>query len=190
MEQDWIRRAQQGDARAFETLMGAYEKKIYGLCLRMMGNSHDGEDAAQEAIIRIWQKMPQYREQSSFGTWAYRVAASCCMDAIRKRRTQPSLEEMGADGFEPRDESPTPHEEVEKGEREAAVQKAVSSVPEAMRAVFLLRDVHGRSVEETARILGISEGTVKSRLSRARLKIAAALRASGLFEKRRDEHEM
>ena len=104
MERENIARAAKGDANAFETLMGAYEKKIYALCLRMMGNPHDGEDAAQEAMLRIWRTIGQYRFESAFSTWVYRVTASCCMDAIRKRQRheQPSLEEMGeASGFDP-----------------------------------------------------------------------------------------
>ena len=97
MERENIARAAKGDANAFETLMGAYEKKIYALCLRMMGNPHDGEDAAQEAMLRIWRTIGQYRFESAFSTWVYRVTASCCMDAIRKRsrQTQPSLEDGG-----------------------------------------------------------------------------------------------
>ena len=108
MERENIARAAKGDANAFEALMGAYETKIYALCLRMMGNPHDGEDAAQEAMLRIWRTIGQYRFESAFSTWIYRVTASCCMDAIRKRQrhAQPSLEEMGeTDGFDPADRS-------------------------------------------------------------------------------------
>ena len=106
MEHENIARAAKGDVNAFEALMGAYETKIYALCLRMMGNPHDGEDAAQEAMLRIWRTIGQYRFESAFSTWIYRVTASCCMDAIRKRQrhAQPSLEEMGeTDGFDPAD---------------------------------------------------------------------------------------
>ena len=124
MERENIARAAKGDANAFETLMGAYEKKIYALCLRMMGNPHDGEDAAQEAMLRIWRTIGQYRFESAFSTWVYRVTASCCMDAIRKRQRheQPSLEEMGeASGFDPADSSETPQEQTERNpERDPA----------------------------------------------------------------------
>ena len=162
MESEYIARAVRGDAEAFETLMTAYEKKIYCLCLRMMGNPHDGEDAAQEAMLRIWQKMSQYRGECAFSTWVYRVASSSCMDAIRKRSRQTQ-----------------PEESVEKKERRENIQRAISSVPEQMRSVFLLRDVHGLSVEETANALQIAQGTVKSRLARAREKIAAELLTGG-----------
>ncbi len=181
MESSLIKRAIQGDNDAFESLMSAYERKIYGLCLRMMGNRQDGEDAAQEAMVRIWQKLPQYRGEAAFSTWVYRVTASACTDAIRKRslRAQPSLEAVREEGFEPQDGAPTPQQAVENSERREAMQRAIAGVPEQMRSVFLLRDVHGLSVEETARALNVSSGTVKSRLSRAREKIAAALRGCG-----------
>jgi len=178
MEQDWLKRASGGDAEAFERLMAAYEKKVYALCVRMMGGAHDGEDAAQEAMLRIWQRLAQYRGESAFSTWVYRVTTSVCMDAIRKRsrQAQQSLEALSETGFDPQDDAPTPHQAAEAGERRRAMDAAISSVPAPMRSVFLLRDVHGLSVEETARALRISQGTVKSRLSRAREKIAAAIR--------------
>lgn len=181
LESSLIKRAIQGDNDAFESLMSAYERKIYGLCLRMMGNRQDGEDAAQEAMVRIWQKLPQYRGEAAFSTWVYRVTASACTDAIRKRslRAQPSLEAMREEGVEPQDGAPTPQQAVENTERREAMQRAIAGVPEQMRSVFLLRDVHGLSVEETARALNVSSGTVKSRLSRTREKIAAALRECG-----------
>lgn len=180
MERDLIRAAARGDSGAFEALMTPYEKKIYCLCLRMTGNPHDGEDAAQEAMLRIWQKIGQYREEASFSTWVYRVTASACADALRKRRreTGTSLENLREQGFDAPDGGQTPAQAMEAGERRQAMANAVSGVPEQMRSVFLLRDVHGLSVEETARVLGISQGTIKSRLSRAREKIAAALRRS------------
>lgn len=141
MERENIARAAKGDANAFETLMGAYEKKIYALCLRMMGNPHDGEDAAQEAMLRIWRTIGQYRFESAFSTWVYRVTASCCMDAIRKRQRheQPSLEEMGeASGFDPADGGETPQEQTERKETRSAIRQAIAAVPEGMREVFLL----------------------------------------------------
>lgn len=177
MESELIRAAARGDGRAFETLMSAYERKIYCLCLRMMGNAHDGEDAAQEAMIRIWQKIGQYREAASFSTWVYRVTASACTDALRKRSREahPSLDALREQGFDARDDAPTPEQAAQAHETREAMARAVSDVPEGMRSVFLLRDVHGLSVEQTAKALGISKGTVKSRLSRARERIASAL---------------
>ena len=177
MERENIARAAKGDANAFETLMSAYEKKIYALCLRMMGNPHDGEDAAQEAMLRIWRTIGQYRFESAFSTWVYRVTASCCM------------EEMGeASGFDPADDSETPQEQTERKETRSAIRQAIAAVPEGMREVFLLRDVHGLSVEETAQALQIAQGTVKSRLARAREKIAAELKRRGVGQTGGERH--
>lgn len=183
MEADLIRAAKCGDADAFEALMGAYERRVYCLCLRMMGNAHDGEDAAQEAMLRIWQKIGQCRDEDAFATWVYRVTASACLDALRRRRPQSSLEAMREEGFEPADGGETPEAAFERREERRELERAVAGVPEQMRAVFLLRDVHGMSVEETARALGISQGTVKSRLSRAREKIAGAIKARRTTER-------
>ena len=191
MERENIARAAKGDANAFETLMGAYEKKIYALCLRMMGNPHDGEDAAQEAMLRIWRTIGQYRFESAFSTWVYRVTASCCMDAIRKRQRheQPSLEEMcEASGFNTADDGETPQDQTERKETRSAIQQAIAAVPEGMREVFLLRDVHGLSVEETVQALQIAQGTVKSRLARAREKIAAELKRRGIGQTGGERH--
>ena len=182
MEGELLRAARRGDSAAFETLMSAYERRVYALCLRMMGNVHDGEDAAQEAMLRIWQKFGQCRDEAALSAWIYRVTASACTDALRKRSRQaaPSLEAMREEGFEPADSAQTPEEAAQAGERRRAMDEAIAAVPQEMRSVFLMRDVHGLSVEQTAQALGVSQGTVKSRLSRAREKIARRLRESGL----------
>lgn len=180
-----IELAQGGDSGAFDQLMAAHEKRIYGLCLRMMGGEHDAQDARQEALLRIWQKIGAYRGDAAFSTWACRVTANVCLDLLRRRGRQPhaSLEELRESGFDVRDAAPTPEDEAQASETRDQIREAISSVPDGMRDVFILRDVQGRSVEETAQALGISAGTVKSRLSRARMKIAAAMREmdSGVF---------
>lgn len=186
MESSLIAAAKGGDAAAFEALMGAYERRVYGLCLRMMGNPHDGEDCAQEAMLRIWQRLGQYRGDSAFSTWVYRVTASCCTDALRRRRPGASLDALRESGMDVRDDAPTPEQAQEARETNRAIAGALGGVPEGMRSVFLLRDVHGLSVEDTARALGISPGTVKSRLSRARERIAQSLRAQGFGPAKRD----
>ncbi len=183
MDSELLHRARRGDAQAFEALMSAYEKKVYGLCLRMMGNPHDGEDAAQEAMLRIWQRMGQCREDAAFSTWVYRVTTSVCCDALRKRRGDVSLDALREDGLEPSDPADTPQAFAEAGERRQALSRAIAGIPEDMRLVFLLRDVHGLSVEQTSRALRISQGTVKSRLARAREKIALALSREGFSGK-------
>ena len=179
MESSLIRRAAHGDSQAFEALMQPMEGRVYALCLRMMGNAHDGEDCAQEAVLRIWQKLGGFRGDAAFATWVYRVTASVCTDAIRKRSrsSHPSLEALGESGFDPADSAPTPEEAAQADDTRARMRLAIDQVPEGMRSVFLLRDVHGLSVAQTAQALRLSEGTVKSRLARARERIAASMRA-------------
>ena len=179
MERENIARAAKGDANAFEALMGAYETKIYALCLRMMGNPHDGEDAAQEAMLRIWRTIGQYRFESAFSTWIYRVTASCCMDAIRKRQrhAQPSLEEMGeTDGFDPADSGETPQEHAERTETRSEIQRAISAVPETMREVFLLRQQE-LPFRDIAAIQQCSINTVLGRMQYAIKSLRKLIRA-------------
>jgi len=180
MESRLIAQAQGGDAYAFEQLMAVHEKRVYALCVRMLGNPHDGEDCAQEAMLRIWQKLPQYRGEAAFSTWVYRVTASLCMDMLRRRKDAQSLEQMQEAGFDAKDDAPTPEQAQETSDVRTAIAGAVQTVPEGMRSVFLLRDVHGLSESDTAKALGITKGTVKSRLARARGKIADCLRAQGI----------
>lgn len=180
MESRLLASAQGGNAQAFEQLMTAYEKRIYCLCVRMLGNTHDGEDCAQEAMLRIWQKLSQYRGEAAFSTWVYRVTASLCMDALRKRKDAQSLDALRETGFDAADEAPTPEEAQETRDMREAIAGALKTVPEGMRSVFLLRDVHGMSEAETAKALGLTKGTVKSRLARARGKMADSLRAQGI----------
>ena len=191
MERENIARAAKGDANAFETLMGAYEKKIYALCLRMMGNPHDGEDAAQEAMLRIWRTIGQYRFESAFSTWVYRVTAFCCMDAIRKRQRheQPSLEEMGeASGFDPADGGETPQEQTERKETRSAIQQAIAAVLDALgeeeltEMILNLREpyctpcrlvlLEQHTMAEAARLCGRPPKTVEAQVYRAKKMLA------------------
>ena len=177
MQSENLRAAQRGSAAAFEALMGEYEKRIYGLCLRMMGNVHDGEDAAQEAMIRIWQKIGQCRDAQALTTWIYRVTASVCTDAIRRRakRAASSLEILQEDGFDPADEKASLYAKLDTKERMRLLKEGIQQLPTDMKTVLVLREIQGRSMEEIADILQLPQGTVKSRLSRAREKLCKIL---------------
>ena len=186
-----VSRAVEGDQEALEQLLTEVQDLVFNLSLRMLGTIQDAEDASQEILIRVMTNLASFRGESAFSTWVYRVTASCCMDAIRKRQRheQPSLEEMGeASGFDPADGGETPQEQTERKETRSAIRQAIAAVPEGMREVFLLRDVHGLSVEETAQALQIAQGTVKSRLARAREKIAAELKRRGVGQTGGERH--
>jgi RNA polymerase sigma-70 factor (ECF subfamily) len=175
-----LRRAQRGDADAFEALVAPYEQKIYALCFRLMAQREDAQDAAQETMIRIYRSLGDYRGDAQLGTFIYRVATNACMDALRKRRVRAgeSLEALSEEGFVPADRAPGPEETLLRSERGEAISKAIQALSEEMRLPFVLRELHGLSYEEVAQTLDIGMGTVKSRIHRAREKLVRALSAS------------
>lgn len=179
MQQDalLLRRAQNGDAGAFEELMTAHERKIYALCLRMAGDREDALDCAQEAMLRIWRSLGSYRKQASFPTWVYRVATNTCLDFLRKRKARPavSLDALADDGFSPGDASGDPVLKAEEAARKRALAAGIASLQPDMRAALVLRDVQGFSYEEVSDILDTPLGTVKSRINRAREKLRSIL---------------
>lgn len=175
-----IRRAQNGDADAFEALIAPQEKRIYALCLRMLGNREDAMDCAQDAMVRIWRAIKSYRRQASFATWCFRIATNACFDLLRKKknRTVISLDDLSAKGFLPdADQSADPHRQAEMGERKRALGAAIAALPEDMRAALILRDMQGFAYEEVAEILQAPLGTVKSRINRARAKVRQLLQS-------------
>lgn len=179
MQQDalLLRRAQNGDARAFDDLVTPHEKRIYALCLRMSGNREDALDCAQEAMLRIWRSVGSYRKQSSFSTWIYRIATNTCLDMLRKRKVRPSvsLDALTEAGFIPPDATADPHIKAEASARQQALLDGIAALQPDMRAALVLRDVQGFSYEEVAAILDTPIGTVKSRINRAREKLRTIL---------------
>lgn len=182
MVQDWtqarlLRRARQGDADAFEQLVAPYEKRIYALCLRMLAHREDAQDAAQEAMLRLYRAMGSYRGAAQLGTFIYRVTANTCMDALRRRRVRAgeSLEALYEEGFSPADSAPGPEEALLRGEENERLSRAIDALSEEMRLPLVLREVNELSYEEVAQTLGVGMGTVKSRIHRAREKLARML---------------
>lgn len=176
-----IRRAQKGDAQAFEDLMAPHERKLYALCLRMLGNRDDALDCAQEAMLRIWRAIGTYRRQASFTTWSFRIATNACLDLLRRQKSRPSVSlDMLADaGFPPSAaESDGPQQHAEATARREALEGGIAALPEDLRSALLLRDVQGFSYEEVSEILSVPLGTVKSRISRAREKLRGLLHPS------------
>lgn len=176
-ESKWLRRAQRGDPDAFEQLLAPYERRVYALSLRMMGNAEDARDAAQDAMVRIWRALPDYQESASLSTWIYKVTSSACLDALRKRkvRAQESLDAMVEDGFAPTSGINEPEEALMRDARERRVREGLQSLPEDLRAAIVLRDIQGERYEDVAQALGVNVGTVKSRIHRAREKLCTFL---------------
>lgn len=172
-----LRRAQSGDTAAFEQLVTPHEEMLWRLCWRMMGNTEDARDALQETMVKAWRSLAGYRADAALSTWLYRVAVSCCTDLQRKRklRQASSVEALHDAGFDPPDPAPGPETQLEQRDRREQVRRALAMLPEDQRTVLVLTAVEGRSYEETAAILGVAMGTVKSRCNRARAKLAEIL---------------
>ena len=177
-----IKRAQNGDSKAFEILIEAHFKKIYNIAYRMAGNPDDASDMTQEVMIKLFRNINSFEGNSKFSTWVYRVATNTCLDELKKLRRHSTYsinsEISTADGefmYEVEDTSPTPDLEVERGELADMVAKAIAALNPEHRAIITLRDIQEFSYEEIANILNLSEGTVKSRLSRARMQLKKIL---------------
>lgn len=171
------KKAGQGDAAAFEQLMRAHENKMYAVSLRMCGNREDALDCTQEAMIRIYRAIGNFKGQSSFATWVYRITMNTCLDELRRRkvRSSSSLDALLDTGWAPTDEEDTPEHHSIAKEQRRMLERAIADLPEDMRAAIVLRDVQGFSYDEIAKMLEVNVGTIKSRISRGREKLREVL---------------
>ena len=177
-EADWIRQARKGSAAAFEALAAPLEGLVYKLCLGMLHSPADAQDAAQEALLRAYRAMPRFRAESSFATWLYRIARNVCVDQLksaRVRNERSSLEALGEAGFEPPDDAPAPDARYERAARQEALRAAIRALPDEQQTLLALRYGEGYSYEQLAEALRLPEGTVKSRLNRAKDRLRALL---------------
>lgn len=166
-----VRKAKAGDAEAFEALATPCEKMIWQVCWHMMGNREDAQDCAQDALLKAWSKITSWKETASFSTWLYRIAVTCCLDALRKKktRTSESFDAMQESGMDVPSPDPGPQESMEHREHKEQVRSALSSLPEEQRIPLILSCIEGKSYEEIAVMLSLPPGTIKSRISRGRL---------------------
>jgi RNA polymerase sigma-70 factor (ECF subfamily) len=164
-EAQLIAQAQKGDRNAFSELVRVHAQGVLNVVYRMCGDMLIAEDAAQETFIRAWQNLPNYRPQTSLRNWLYRIAFNAGMDMIRKnRRIVPDdINEMPL-----ADDQPSLEAAVAERERAKLVQGAILSLPDASRAVLVLREYEGLSYQEISSTLDIPVGTVMSRLNYAR----------------------
>ena len=188
-EQDLVALAKKGDQDAFSQLVEANQNKIYSLALRMTGSPEDGADLAQEAFLRAWRSLPSFQEESSFSTWLYKLTSNLCIDFLRKEKRRKAVA-ITVSLDDDQDESPpvevpdhrfTPEAEVERRELRAAMSRALKTMSEEHRQILILREVEGLSYTEIAQLLDVEEGTVKSRLARARISLRNILQKDGNF---------
>jgi len=167
--------ASTGDIQAFEQLYERHNRRVYSLCLRMTTNTAEAEDLTQEVFIQLFRKTGSFRGESAFTTWLHRLTVNQVLMHFRKRGVK--MEQTTDDGETPIQivkgtENPNAMPVVDR----IAIDKAVGKLPPGYRTVFLLHDVQGHEHEEIARMLGVSVGTSKSQLHKARMKLRGLLR--------------
>lgn len=171
---DLVRRCKQGDARAFEELYRAHSARLYSLLLRMVGGAEDAEDLLQDVFLQAHRKLDSFRGESSLGTWLYRLAVNQCLDYLRGRQSKMTrVTESFEDEAVQEPASPAPV--IPAAISRVDLERAIARLPEGCRLAFVLHDVEGFAHHEVAGLLGISEGTSKSQVHKARLKLRSML---------------
>jgi RNA polymerase sigma-70 factor, ECF subfamily len=178
-EQEAIEQARNGDSRAFETLYAMHKRRVYSLCLRMLGNVAEAEDLTQEAFLQLYRKIGTFRGDSAFSTWLHRLAVNVVLMHLRRKGLpQVSLEET----LEPAQDD-GPRKDI--GARDltlsgsidrVTLERAIENLPPGYRLVFVLHDVEGYEHNEIAEMLDCSIGNSKSQLHKARMKLRDLLR--------------
>ena len=181
-----IRAVQAGDMAAFDELVIKHKNRLFNLIYWFLGDYQDANDCAQETFLKVFKSIKNFRFESAFSTWLYRIAVNTCKNRIkssayRRKKKTVSLEisngsKNGNPFFEIVNGSPTPVMALEKKERMIRIQKAINSLPEEQNQVVVLRDIQGLSYQDISDITGLNLGTVKSRLARGRLELKNKLK--------------
>lgn len=179
-----LERVAQGDGTAYRELVERHERRLQRLCQGFLGDPEEARDAVQEVFLKAFRKAESYRPRGKVYTWLYRIAVNHCLNQLRRRKivrflSLGSLGERDAPEdagpvFDPQDPQPGPGEQLAARERWRRTREALDGLPESQRAVVLLAKMEGLSQKETARVLGITEGAVESRLFRAMRTLEAA----------------
>ena len=184
-ETELLRQAKGGDFSAFQELADRLQPRVYGLAYRILGQAQDAEDATQQTFLALIEHIADFRQESSLATWVLRIATNHALKILRKKRTVKmiAMSDMGSEegyGDVPHPEfiapwSRTAEEIAQDAEVQAELEKGLEGLDEKYRLVFVLRDIEGLSVRETAEALGLTESSVKVRLLRARLALRERL---------------
>lgn len=168
--------AKQGDTQAFEQLILQNQSKVYNLAYRMTGNSEDALDVSQEAFIKAWQALPNFKGESSFSTWMYRLTSNCAIDLLRKHKRKPHsslttnyLEDEEGSELQIPDQRFDPSHALQHKELGDAIEKGLRLLPPHHRDVLIMREIDGLSYHEISTTLALDLGTVKSRIARGRM---------------------
>jgi RNA polymerase sigma-70 factor (ECF subfamily) len=181
-----VKQARSGDRRAFDRLITKYQNMIVSLCIHLLGNRNDGEDAAQDAFIKAYQQLGSFRMEARFSTWLYTIAINVCRNRQRSFWQKllgrsiatgiPGLDDDTTEMIEIIDSSPLPGQELEKKELRDQIKRAIGLLPHRYRELIILRDLRQMRYNEIASIMSVPEGTIKSGIARARLALQAELR--------------
>lgn len=200
LDADLVRRAKAGEMEAFEALTSRYERQVYSLALRLLRHPQDAEDVTQQTFLSVIEHLDGFREEAAFETWLMRIATHAALKVIRKRRGLEMLSlDQTPESSESEDPMPlpafiadwseSPERLVTRNETRQLIENALDQLDEKHRLVFVLRDVEGFSIKETADTLDMSEANVKVRLLRARLRLREILtQAFGDPERRLERH--
>lgn len=187
---DWLARARKGDDEAFALLVETYQKPVYNLCYRMLGDSQEAEDASQESFWRAYRALHRYDPQRSFITWLLSIAAHFCIDQQRRRRLPVFSIDLITEEIVP-DNSPNPETSADQSEQDRMLHQLMAEMKPQDRAALVLRYWYDLSDQEISQVLSTSVSAVKSRLHRARLSLAENWRTtqSETFIEEREQHE-
>lgn len=186
-----IRAAQAGDEKAFERLMTRYERQVYRLAFSLLRHKEDAEDAMQETFIKLWRVLPTYRYECSLLVYVLRITRTVSLDVERRRErrraneTSLTVEDDTGESVDreiaDEDVSSRPDLAFERAERIRMVREAIQELPEEHRQIILYKDIQGLSYAEIGAILGLGEGTIASRLARARENLKKILKKRKIF---------
>jgi RNA polymerase sigma-70 factor, ECF subfamily len=175
-DEELVRRFLGGDAAAFSTLLERHESRVYGLCLRILGDPDDARDAAQDTFLIVLRKLDRFRGDAAFTTWLHRVTVNACYDELRKRKRRPILHVATGEGdASPHEAGPPVTDPTEGIAGSLDTAAALARVPEDFRIALVLADVQDLPYEEIAHVLDVPIGTVKSRVHRGRIALARAM---------------
>ena len=167
-----VRRAQAGDLAAYDQLVAQFQERIYGLCYHMTSNHEDANDLAQDTFVKAWQALKNFKGDSSFYTWIYRIAVNTCLNHLKLRRNRTPHLSLNDLDLQPENDpdlvalisDKTPRREAGLGELQRRLNEALLKLSEDHRTVVTLHDIQGLPHDQIAKILGINPGTVRSRL--------------------------
>jgi RNA polymerase sigma-70 factor (ECF subfamily) len=181
-DEELVEAFQSGDVSAFDLLVERWERKIRGAIYRILGSDEDARDLCQEAFLKAFRSLPNFKQQARFSSWLYQIALNLCRDRMRRRKGRKlvSLDDPAADHSSLLRQEPTARDGVESVEMARLVADAVAALPEEQREVIVLKEYQGLTFVEIAEALDLPTSTVKTRLYRGLVQLREALERKGI----------